>query len=49
MLVGHVGLHTDDRFDALVIARLVEIENSVHVPVIGHAECALSVGDRLGN
>jgi hypothetical protein len=36
-LEGHIGLGTDDRFDALVVAGFIEVEYSVHVSVVGDA------------
>ena len=48
-LVGHVGLGADDRLDALGTALLEELEDPVHVAVIGDAERRLAVGDCLGD
>ena len=45
-LVGHVHLGADDRGDALVAAGGVELEDAVHVPVVGDAEGRLAVGRR---
>ena len=44
-LASHVGLGADDGDDALVATGLVEIENSVHVPVVRDAQGGLAVGD----
>ncbi len=49
VLVGHVGLGADDRLDALLGALLVEVDDPVHVPVVGDAECGLTVRLRLGH
>ena len=48
-LARHVGLGADDRGDALVAAGLVEVEDPVHVPVVGDAERRLAVGHRRGD
>ncbi len=45
-LARHVGLGADDRHDAAVAARLVEVEDPVHVPVVRDAERGLAVGHR---
>jgi hypothetical protein len=45
-LVGHVHLGADDGRDALVPAGGVELQDAVHVPVIGDAEGGLAVGRR---
>ena len=43
---GHVRLGADDRRDARVAARFVEVEDPVHVPVVRDAERRLPVGHR---
>ena len=43
MFVGLIGLHADDRLDSLRLALLVEVEDPVHVAVVGHAEGGLAV------
>ena len=45
-VVGHVGLGPDDRRDARRATRLVEVEDPVHVAVVGDAHGGLAVGDR---
>ena len=45
----HVGLGADDRRDALLTAGLVEVEDPVHVPVVGDPEGRLSVGGGRGH
>ncbi len=45
-LAGHVGLEPDDGVDALLAARLVEVDGAVHVAVVGHADRRLPVGHR---
>ena len=45
----HVGLGPDDRGDALGPAGLVEVEDPVHVAVIGDAQRRLPVGHRGGH
>ena len=49
VVVGHVRLGADDRLDAVALALLVEVEDPVHVAVVGDAERRLAVGDRLGD
>jgi hypothetical protein len=49
MVVGHVGLGPDDRLDPLAPALLVEVEDAVHVAVIGDAQRGLTVGGRGGD
>ena len=41
----HVGLGADDGVDAGLAARSIEVEDPVHVPVIGDAEGRLTVGN----
>ncbi len=41
---GHVRLGPDDRVDAPGAAQRVEVDDAVHVPVIGDPECGLAVG-----
>ncbi len=48
-LARHVGLRADDRVDARVAARGIEVEHPVHVPVIGDAERGLAVGHGRGH
>ena len=43
-LVGHVELGAEDRLDALGPALLVEVEDPVHVPVVGDPQGRLAVG-----
>ena len=45
-LRGHVGLGADDRRDAAFAALLVEVEDAVHVAVIGDRQSGLAVGHR---
>ena len=47
--VGHVGLGADNGLHALGSALLIEVENSVHVAVVGHSECWLTIGDCFGD
>ncbi len=42
-VVGHVGLGADDRLYALLATLLVEVENAVHVAVVGDAEPGLAI------
>jgi len=42
-LVRHVRLTTDDRRDTRVVRRLVEVEDAVHVAVVGDADRGLPV------
>ena len=49
VVVGHVGLRADHRLDAVALALLVEVEDPVHVAVIGDAHRRLSVGDSPGD
>ena len=48
-LRGHVGLGADDRRDAAFAALLVEVEDAVHVAVIGDRQSGLAVGHRGGD
>ena len=45
-LAGHVGLDADDGRDPLRVAGLVEVEDAVHVPVVGDRDRRLPVGHR---
>ncbi len=45
-LARHVGLRADDGHDVLGPARLVEVQDPVHVPVVGDPERGLPVGCR---
>ena len=45
-LARHVRLGADDRHDAAVAARLVEVEDPVHVPVVRDTERGLAVRHR---
>ena len=45
-LRSHIGLGPDDRGDALVPTRLVEVQDPVHVPVVGDAQRRLPVHGR---
>ena len=45
----HIGLGTNDWFDALLLAGFVEVENAVHVAVVGNPDGGLSVGARCSN
>ena len=45
-LGGHVGLGADDRVDPRLAAGGIEVEDAVHVPVIGDPERRLTVGCR---
>ena len=52
-VVRHVRLEADDRLDVDLAARLVEVEDAVHVAVVGDADRRLTVGrgcgDRVGD
>ena len=48
-VVGHVRLGADDRGDARAAAGRVEVEDPVHVAVVGDAEGRLAVLGRLGH
>ena len=43
-VVGHVGLGAQDRLDPVLLARLVERQDPVHVAVVGDADRRLAVG-----
>ena len=45
----HVGLGTDDRRETRFASGAVEVDDAVHVPVIGDADCGLAVGCRGGH
>ena len=47
--VRKVDLGADDRLDALILAAPVEVEDAVHVAVVGDRHSGLAVGDRSGN
>ena len=47
--VGHIGLGTNDWLDALGPTFFIEVENSVHVAVIGHSEGRLAISDGFGD
>ena len=49
LLVGHVQLGADDRLHLVLLARLVEVEDPVHVAVVGDADGRLPVGGGLGH
>ncbi len=49
MVVGHVGLGAEDRLDALGLAGPVEVQDPVHVPVVGDPEGRLPVRRRGGH
>ncbi len=42
---GHVGLRADHRIDAGLSTGGIEVEDPVHVPVVGDAECRLTILD----
>ena len=42
--MGHVGLCAQDRLDATVPAGPVEVQDPVHVPVVGDPKRRLAVG-----
>ncbi len=42
-LARHVRLHADDRLEVVVATGAVEVEDSVHVPVVGDADRGLTV------
>ncbi len=48
-VVGHVGLRADDRLDPVLLALPVEVEDPVHVAVIGDPDRRLPVGNHLGD
>src|SRR5690606_13331556 len=48
-VVRHVRLGAEDGLDALLAALLVEVEDAVHVVVIGDADRRLTVGHRRPN
>ncbi len=45
-LARHVRLHADDRLEVVVATGAVEVEDSVHVPVVGDADRGLTVCHR---
>ena len=49
MLMSHVCLGANDWLDALLFTLLIEIDDAVHVSVIGHAKRRHSFGGRLAN
>uniref|UniRef100_A0A6J7NAW3 Unannotated protein n=1 Tax=freshwater metagenome TaxID=449393 RepID=A0A6J7NAW3_9ZZZZ len=49
VIMGKVCLDAENRLDPLLVALLVEVQDAVHVPVVGDADSGLTVGDRLGH
>jgi hypothetical protein len=49
MLMSHVCLSTNDWLNTLLFALPIKIERSVHIAVIGHSQCGLTIGHRCGN
>ena len=47
MVVSHVGLSADDRLDALLLALFIELDNAVHVAVVGNSESRLAIFNGL--
>ena len=45
----HVRLGTDDGFNSLLLTLTVEVEDPVHVAVIGNAKRGLTIGHRCRN
>jgi hypothetical protein len=43
MVVSHVGLGADDWLDALFLALFVELDNAIHVAVVGNSESRLAI------
>ena len=39
----HVGLGADNGFDALLLALFVEVDDSIHVAVVGNSQCRLAI------
>ena len=48
-VVGHVGLEADDRLHVSLATLPIEIQNAVHVAVIGDAQRRLAIGGRRGD
>ena len=48
-VVGHVRFSAQNGFHPLCVAGPVEVQNSVHVAVVGDPQSALSVGYRRGH
>ena len=44
---GHIGLCTDDGLNALLLAFLVEVDDAIHVAVVGDSQCGLAVLHRF--
>ncbi|CAB4762576.1 unannotated protein [freshwater metagenome] len=49
MLVSHIGLGANDWLYTVLITFAIEIENPVHVAVVGYAECGHPLLARLAN
>jgi hypothetical protein len=49
MLVSHVQLATDDRLDPCLIAFLIEVQNAIHIAVVGNTHGWLAIFDCRGN
>ena len=43
-LMRHIGLSSEDRLDAPVLAGTVKVQDAVHVSVVGDPEGLLTVG-----
>jgi hypothetical protein len=44
MLMSHVCLSANNWLNTLLFALSIKIESSVHVAVIGHPQCGLTIG-----
>src|SRR5206468_291249 len=49
VLMGEVRLGAEHRLEPVGVALLVEVEDAVHVPVVGDAERGLTVGGGRGD
>ena len=49
VVVGLVELRADNRLDPNLFCRLVEIENAIHVSVVGDADRRLTIGSRCSH
>ena len=43
VIVSHVGLGANDGLDALLLALFVELDNAIHVAVVGNAKSRLTI------
>ena len=45
VVVSHIGLGADDGLNALLTTFVIELDNAIHVAVVGDAQCRLTIGN----